>query len=103
MITDCCAGVKRTPDFVGVTPSVPTPNTHEFARVVVSVAVGAPLACDADAVAPIAPDPLVPDGSTPVKLSTVIDAATLCDKVAVTVTFDSAVLANARQISAVPG
>jgi hypothetical protein len=52
--------------------------------------------------APIAPAPFVPDGSTPVKLSTVMDEATLCDNVAVTVTPLNADGANARQISAVP-
>jgi hypothetical protein len=37
-----------------------------------------------------------------VKLITVIDAATLCDNVAVTVTLESVEEAKARQISAVP-
>jgi hypothetical protein len=36
------------------------------------------------------------------KLMTVIEAATLCDNVAVTVTLDSVDGAKARQISAVP-
>ena len=50
----------------------------------------------------MAPDPFVPDVSTPVKLITVIDDCTVCDSVAVTVTLLSAVGANARQISAIP-
>jgi hypothetical protein len=70
--------------------------------VVVSVAEGAPVAAFAVAVAPIAPDPLVPEVSTPVKLTTVIDDNTDCENVAVTVTLLSAVGAKARQISAVP-
>ena len=81
---------------------MPTPNTHEFGRVVASVAAGAPVAPDADTVAPIAPEPFVPDVSTPLNVTTVIDAATLCDSVAVTVTFERVVVENARQISAVP-
>lgn len=82
--------------------SSPTPNTTEFARVVVSVAEGAPEAAFAVAVAPIAPDPLVPVVSTPVKLTTAMDDCTVCEKVAVTVIFVSAVGAKARHISAVP-
>jgi hypothetical protein len=82
--------------------SSPTPNTTELARVVVSVAEGAPVVAFAVAVAPIAPDPLVPVVSTPVKLTTVMDDCTDCEKVAVTVTLLSVVGANARQISAVP-
>jgi hypothetical protein len=50
----------------------------------------------------MAPDPFVPDVSTPVKLTTVIDPAPLCDVVAFTVTLDRGVDAKARQISAVP-
>ena len=82
--------------------SSPTPNTTEFARVVVSVAEGAPEAAFAVAVAPIAPDPFVPVVSTPVKLTTVIDDCTVCENVAVTVTLLSTAGAKARQISAVP-
>ena len=57
--------------------SLPTPRTHEPFRVVTSVAVGAP--CDAFplATAPIAPEPLVPDGSAPVKPITVMEDKTL--------------------------
>ena len=40
-------------------------------------AVGAPVDPDAEATAPTAPEPFVPDVSTPVKVTTVIDAATL--------------------------
>ena len=82
--------------------SLPTPNTHEPLRVVTSVAVGAPDAAFALATAPIAPEPLVPLGSTPVKLMTVIDETTLWEVVAVTVTLASAAGANARQISDAP-
>ena len=52
---------------------------------VVRLAEGAPVAAFAVAVAPIAPDPLVPVVSTPVKLTTVIDDCTDCENVAVTV------------------
>jgi len=82
--------------------SSPTPNTTELARVVVSVAEGAPEAAFAVAVAPIAPDPFVPVVSTPVKLTTVMDDCTDCENVAVTVTLLNTADANARQISAVP-
>ena len=81
---------------------MPTPNTHELARVVVTVAVGAPVAAFALRVAPMAPDPFVPEPSTPVKLITVIEETTLCDVVAVTTTPVSRDGAKARQISAVP-
>jgi hypothetical protein len=53
-------------------------------------------------VLPIAPEPLVPVVSTPLKLTIVIDAATLCDRVAVTVAEEITPGANARQISVVP-
>ena len=55
---------------IALSKSFPTPNTHEFARVVVKVAEGAPDPALALAVAPIG---VV--GSTPVKLTRVIDAA----------------------------
>jgi hypothetical protein len=71
-------------------------------RVVTSVAAGAPDRAFALFVAPIAPDPFVPEVSTPVKLITVIDETTLCDSVAVTVTLLKGDGANARQISDVP-
>ena len=57
--------------------SLPTPKTQELFRVVTRLAVGAPEDAFAVPVAPIAPDPFVPEGSTPVKLMTVIDEATL--------------------------
>src|SRR5438445_1771901 len=91
----------RSPSTLAVGSS-PTPKTRVFARVVVSVAVGAPAAALAVAVAPIAPDPLAPVVSTPVKLTTVSDDNTDCENVAVTVALVSAVGAKARQISAVP-
>jgi hypothetical protein len=53
-------------------------------------------------VAPIAPDPFVPELSTPVKLITVIEEVTLCQNVTVIDTLVSVELENARQISAVP-
>jgi hypothetical protein len=53
-------------------------------------------------VAPIAPEPLVPVVSTPLKLITVSDAGTLCEMVAVTLMFVRTAGANARQISEVP-
>jgi hypothetical protein len=53
-------------------------------------------------VAPIAFAPPLPEVSTPAKLITVIEEITLCDTVAVTVTFESVVVANARQISDAP-
>ena len=81
---------------------MPTPNTHELFRVVTSVAVGAPLAALALLVAPIAPDPFVPEVDTPVKLITVIEEITLWDSVAVTVTPLKGAVANALQISDVP-
>jgi hypothetical protein len=51
----------------------------------------------------MAPDPFVPEGSTPVKVTTVIDDATLCERFAVTVALLSAEVEKARQISASPG
>src|SRR5712692_212219 len=87
---------------MGLSQSVPTPNTQEFPRVVVSVAAGAPLLALPPAVAPTEPDPFVPLVSTPLKLITVIEEATLVESVAVTVTPVSPEGAKARQISAVP-
>ncbi len=83
--------------------SSPTAKTTELARVVVSVAVGAPVAPLAETVAPMAPEPFVPEVSAPVKLTTVMDDNTDCEKVAVTVTLVRAAVAKARQISDVPG
>src|SRR3954465_2017758 len=87
---------------VALWKSMPTPNTSELLRVVARFAFGAPPAEFADVVAPMAPDPLVPVVSTFEKLTTVIEAATDCDSVAVTLTPASVVGAKARQISAVP-
>src|SRR5579864_1752714 len=64
--------------------SLPTPKTHELCRVVTSAAAGAPGFAFPLPVAPTAPEPFVPDASTPLKLMTVIDAAMLCDVVALT-------------------
>ena len=66
--------------------STPTPTTHEPLRVVLKLAVGAPLLEFPVPVAPTAPEPFVPEVSTPVKVITVIDDATLCESVAVTFT-----------------
>jgi DNA-binding transcriptional regulator YdaS (Cro superfamily) len=72
-------------------------------RVVTSDAVGAPVAPLPPPVAPIAPEPFVPEGSVPVNVTTVIDDTTFCDRLAVTVALLSTVGAKARQISASPG
>jgi hypothetical protein len=87
---------------MGSSQSLPTPKTQPLFRVVTSVAVGAPLALLAAAVAPMAPDPFVPDVSTFAKLTTVIIEETGCESDAVTVTDVSGAAANARQISLVP-
>lgn len=87
---------------IGLSQSTPTPKIQEFVLVVVSVTVGAPLLALAIAVAPMAPDPFVPEVSTPVMLTTVSEDAADSDNVAVTDTLLSTVGANARQISAVP-
>jgi len=66
------------------------------------VAVGAPEDAPLLAVAPIAPDPPNPEGSTPAKLITDMEETTACDRVAVMDTPPSAPEANARQTSDVP-
>jgi hypothetical protein len=81
---------------------LPTPITREFFLVVSKFAVGAPRFELPVPVAPIAPEPFVPDTSTPIKLMTVIDETTLCERVAVTVAAVRGVGANARHISEVP-
>jgi len=53
-------------------------------------------------VAPIAPEPPVPEVSMPVKLITVMDDDTFSDNEAVTLAPLRVVAENARQISAVP-
>ena len=87
---------------MAVSKSTPTPNTSDLARVATSVAEGAPGLAFPVPIAPIAPDPFVPDRSAPVKLTTVSDEVTDCASVAVTETFVSFAAAKARQISAVP-
>src|SRR3984957_16823847 len=82
--------------------SFPTPKTHEAFRVLTKLAVGAPLAAFPVPGEPTPPDPFTPDVSTPVKVTTVIEAIWLLDKVALTETFVSGVDANVRQISDVP-
>jgi hypothetical protein len=76
--------------------------TKEPPRVVTSLAVGAPGFLFPVPIAPMAPEPFVPEVSTPVKLITVIEETTLCDRVAVTVTALNGAAEKARQISAVP-
>ena len=87
---------------IALSKSLPTPTTQELFLVVVRVAVGAPDAALAPPIAPMAPDPLDPEVSAPMKLTTVMDERTLCEIVAVTVALERAVGAKARQISAVP-
>jgi hypothetical protein len=70
--------------------------------VVTSEAVGGPGFAFPVPVWPMAPDPLVPEVSTPVKLMTVNKEETLCESVALTVTLINGEGANARQISDVP-
>lgn len=65
--------------------------------------VGAPEAALKVAVAPMAPEPLLPLLSAPLNATTVIEAAALCAIFAVTLTLLKAAGANARQISASPG
>jgi hypothetical protein len=81
---------------------LPTPNTQEPTPVVTRLAEGAPDMAPAPPIAPTAPDPFVPVVLTPEKLITVIEAATDCESVAVTVAPVSGAVAKARQISAVP-
>jgi hypothetical protein len=81
---------------------LPTPITKELSLVVVKIAAGAPPFEFPVPVIPIAPDPLVPVVSTPVKVITVIEDTVLRDNVAVTVALLSGVAAKVRQISEVP-
>lgn len=87
---------------MALSKSFPTPNIHELFRVVIRVAEGAPDVALALPTAPIAPEPLIPDVSTPLKLMTVIEDDTLCDSVAVTVAPLNGAGAKARQISDPP-
>jgi len=81
----------------GASQSVPTPITNELARVVTSVADGAPLgAFAATAAAPTR------DDAAPVNAITVSDAATELFNLAVTFMPERATGVNAHQISAVP-
>lgn len=95
----CPAGTVRA---MALSQSLPTPKTQELATVVVRLAEGAPEDALALAVAPMAPDPPVPLLLAPVKVTTVIDAATLTESVAFTETLLSTEGANARHTSAVP-
>src|SRR4029077_9975888 len=96
-----CTNVWPVPSVlaVGLSQSLPTPTTNELFRVVTSVAVGAPDAALALWIAPMAPEPFVPEVSTPAKLITVSMDETPGDSVAVTVALVNAEDANARQIS----
>src|SRR6185436_19433921 len=98
--TSVCPG----PSVRAVWPSqsLPTPTTSDLFLVVTSVADGAPDRAFALATAPMAPEPPVPDGSTPLKLITVIWPDTPCESVPVTFAAVRIVGANARQISASP-
>src|ERR687888_1762251 len=87
---------------VAVSQSLPTPSTQELFLVVTREAVGAPGLALALAVAPMAPEPLVPEVSTPANVTTVIDEFTVWESVALTDTFESTEAAKARQTSAVP-
>ena len=82
--------------------SSPTPITQELAWVVSREAVGAPGFAFPVPTAPMAPEPFVPLVLTPVKLITVMEATSLCESVAVTVTALNLAAANARHTSAVP-
>jgi hypothetical protein len=82
--------------------SLPTPSTKELFLVVTKVAEGAPDSEFAVPTAPTAPEPFVPEVSTPVKLITVRDDVLFFERVAVTETLLNAAGANARQISEVP-
>lgn len=87
---------------VALSQSLPTPKTQELLRVVVRLAVGAPVAAFPVPVAPMAPEPPLPVVSVPVKVTTVSEAAWLVDKVAVTVALVSTAGAKARHTSDVP-
>jgi hypothetical protein len=87
---------------MALSKSLPTPKTHELLRVVTRLAVGAPEGALFDTAAPIAPDPFVPEGSTPAKAITVIEETTAWDRAAVIDALVRPVFANARQISDVP-
>jgi hypothetical protein len=87
---------------MALSKSAPTPRTRELFPVVTSDAVGAPPATLLLAVAPIAPEPFVPEVFTPMKLITVMEETTLWDSVAVRLTLLRGLGAKARQISAVP-
>jgi hypothetical protein len=82
--------------------SLPTPTTIEPPRVVTRLTLGALETALATAVAPIPPDPFMPEGSAPMKLITVMAESTLFESAAVTDTPLSGEGANARQISEVP-
>ena len=64
--------------------SFPTPTTNEFGRVVNKFAEGVPLDPLPPPIAPIAPEPSAPEGSTPAKDITTIEEVTAADRVAFT-------------------
>src|SRR5690242_1444768 len=71
-------------------------------RLVTRETVGAPEGALLLLLFPIAPEPLTPEVSAPVKVMTVMEAATLCERAARTLTLLSVELANALHTSAVP-
>src|SRR5579871_5258861 len=95
--------LEPTTREIALSQSLPTPRTQELLRVVTKEAVGAPLVALPEAVAPTAPEPLLPVVSTPLKLIKVKELAAGEERVAVTTAFVKGVAVKARQISAVPG
>jgi hypothetical protein len=87
---------------MALSKSFPTPATQEPFRVVVRFAVGAPRLELPVPVAPMAPEPFVPEVSTPVKLITVKEETTLCERLAVTVTLLSGEVEKDLHISEFP-
>lgn|SRR5512146_1467822 len=87
---------------VALSQSLPTPKTQELFRVVTKLAEGAPEAALIAAVAPIAPEPPLPEVSAPWKATTVMLVAADWASVAVTLALVSGEPAKARQTSAVP-
>jgi len=77
--------------------SSPTPTTTELLPVITIEAVGAP-----GFAFPVPTAPTAPEVFTPLKLITVREESTFCERVAVTVTALRVEDANADQISAVP-
>jgi hypothetical protein len=102
--SDWCSSIWPDPGTLAtaLSQSFPTPSTIELLRVVVSEAVGAPEAAFPVPVLPTAPEPFVPEVSTPATLATRRDETTFCERVAVTDALLIGLGAKARQISDVP-